>query len=282
MKRIIISLLSVLAAAFPAAAQADWCGASDEQNWQEFASLYGAATSASAGRPVVYTLAAPWCPYCAEMFRNLQTRRYSFDVKFIPSHSKLDRDHVKIADMVVDGGLKSLVRVYTQRVASDAGFSRQQMQFIERVQVAADLALMFRFNEKPQNWGTPISFFYSSNGRIRMVVGQPNLDEIDRLVSRGRNEAPPPDLRRFITTGVPKTEPIAGQPVAVRDNVRMRILPDERAFSVMCLSARQPLTSTSAIRFEGKTWLVFSAPYDPAWQVQFYARGEDFTGWRLK
>lgn len=276
--RVVLFCLAMLVASW-STAHATWCGRSDEESWKEFSSLYWASASGGPNRPVIYTIAAPWCPYCAQIFRKLQTRRYSFDVRFIPGHGADERHNAQIADLVLDGTIKSLVRVYVQRAASGTEISGKQRHFIESVQEASDIALQGRFRQGLKTWGSPISFMLA-NGQIQRIVGEPNLEEIDRRISGTANKDAALTTRRFLVTGVPEARPIIGKPAAKRKNTRAHVLPDRSSLSAVCFAAGRALTTLGVITIDGNNWLVFTVPYKPNMPLHYYGRAEDFDGWR--
>lgn len=278
MKRLLLFLL-LLIVNIPALARADWCGLSEDEAWKEFGSLYYAATAGASARPVLYVLAAPWCPYCAQVFKALQAKQYSFDVRFIPSQPKDETHRRQIADLVLDGTVKSLIRAYLQKSAPKTQFNDQQLNFIVGVQNATDLALQHRFGRQAKNWGSPISFLMVQ-GSIQMVVGMPNLDAIDRLLSGTSGPVTEARTRALLAAGLPKDVPVTGTATATARNVRLRVLPDRTAFSAICAREGTSLKPVGLVSAGGEDWLVFNIPYAPDAPLRYFAPAADFSGWR--
>lgn len=258
-------------AALPA--RADWCGATDVQNWREFSSLFTAGMRITPDRPTVFILGAPWCPVCKSVFQGLGSRRYAFDARFIPvQQSGNERHAAQVADLASDGTPLALTRVYQQNSAKTDGLNPQQRAFIAEIQLLTDLVLEERFKRPGKKWGTPITFIFSEG--IQAIYGQPNLDGIERLQT-----VPPPlpanTTRRFITNPVPPERPLAAVPFAKRDNVRLRILPDRNALSAICIARDQGAQPAGVVTIDGEDWIVFK-PYQPDTHLRLYGLAAEF------
>lgn len=271
--RSVALLLAALLTAIPA--RADWCGASDEANWREFSSLLTAGMRVTPGRPTVYILGAPWCPVCKAVFKNLGSRRYAFDARFIPvQQSSSERHAAQVADLASDGTPLALTRVYQQDVAKTDALTAQQRAFIAEVQVVTDIVLQERFKRPDKKWGTPITFIYWEG--IQAIYGQPNLAGIERVLTAKPPELPENTTRRFVASPVPAEQSMAGVvPFAKRDNVRLRILPDRNALSAICVPHDQGMQPAGFVTIDGEDWIVFK-PFQPDTSLRVYGLATDF------
>ena len=256
-------------------ARADWCGATDAQNWREFSSLYTAGIRVTAGRPTVFILGAPWCPVCKSVFQGLSSRRYAFDARFIPvQQSGNERHAAQVADLASDGTPLALTRVYQQNSAKTDGLNPQQRAFIAEVQVVTDIVLQERFNRPGKKWGTPITFIYWEG--IQVIHGQPNLDGIERALTAKPPLLPENTTRRFIASPVPQEQSMRGAvPFAKRDNTRLRVLPDRNALSAICVPRDQGMQSAGFVTIDGEDWIVFK-PFKPDTSLRVYGLAADF------
>lgn len=259
---------------------AGWCGNTDAQDWAELSSMYWAGPPGNATRPAMYVLSAPWCPYCAQLFKMLGSRRVSFDSRFVPVMPTNENDRDQIADIVMDGTERALTRVFVQRSVNKGHFTFLQRNFVNEVQEVLDITLKARFDSQVKIWGTPMSFVMRE-GQLTLVAGMPMLDVIDGLKADLSPSPSPPATRRFLQTGIPQERQIEGNPYAKRDNTRLRVLPDENAVSAVCLQRDRYLTipPSGVVNIEGKDWLVYK-PYRPAAHLRAYALASDFEGWR--
>jgi thiol-disulfide isomerase/thioredoxin len=253
---------------------ADWCGASDADNWREFASLYSAGSPVAPGKPTVYVLGAPWCPVCKQAFKGLQVRRYGFDARFIPVLQGGKARHVEqLLDLASDGTPQSLARVYLQDAAKPGLLSAEQRALIAEIQLLTDLVLEDRFKRPGKKWGTPITFIFRQG--IEVIHGQPNLEGIERVLNSPPPQLPASTTRRFISTPVPPEQPLAAVPFAKRDNVRLRILPDRGALSALCVPRDQGMAPAGFVTIDGENWIVFK-PYQPDTHLRLYGLAADF------
>jgi thiol-disulfide isomerase/thioredoxin len=97
--------------------RADFCEDTDARRWEEITQLASAGPKRS-NRPTVFLLAAPWCPYCKDMFSEASKRKLSFDLQFIPVQPKNDRHKLQVVDMFKDQSVASLIRVYQRNDSS--------------------------------------------------------------------------------------------------------------------------------------------------------------------
>lgn len=267
-----------------------WCGGTEQDDWKEFASLYSAGPPPTKGRPIMYILGAPWCPYCAQSFRSLQTTsQYKFDVRYLPAQGSSELHSNQIADIAIDGSTAALVRVYVQKTFAKGTFTDAQKEFVEEVQDATDNALRERFGGSLKGWGTPTAFLLSKENVIRVGGGLPNLALYDRTMTDHAPAQSVANTRRFIKSGIPKETPITGTPFSKKGNVRLRVLPDDSAFSAMCFD-RPGIGLASAsgvITIDRIQWLVFkqwriSKPSRGDKDLRIYGRAEDFGGWQVR
>jgi thiol-disulfide isomerase/thioredoxin len=258
-----------------AAAKADWCGASDAENWREFSSLYSAGMRVTPGRPTVYILGAPWCPVCKSVFQSLGARQYAFDARFIPvQQSGSERHAAQVADLASDGTPVALTRVYQQNSANADGLNAPQRSFIAEVQTVTDIVLQERFEKQGKKWGTPITFIYWEG--IQVVYGQPNLEGIERILKDKPPLLPENTTRRFITSPMPLEKSMGrAVPFAKRDNTRLRILPDRNALSAICVAREQGAVPAGFVTIDGEDWIVFK-PFRPDTSLRVYGLASDF------
>ncbi|MEQ1694944.1 MAG: thioredoxin family protein [Hyphomicrobiaceae bacterium] len=276
-------LVALAIAIFPKPVYADWCGATDAQNWQEFETLLGADVSSSSERPLLIIAGAPWCPYCAQAFKNLQAKRYRFDVRFVPQDAINPKDRDQLADLVVDGTVKSLVRVFVQRSVASQPVAPQQKQLVNDIQLVTMLAMIARFESPGGAKLASPTVFYLTRDRVRIIAGMPNFEAIEREIVKEPRTTAPPTMRRFLQTGLPTPRPIAGIPVAKKSDTRLRILPDGSAFSYLCSPKdggySDPNVNRGVVHVDGEDWLAFSIfPTYP--NLFIYGRGSEFTGWQ--
>lgn len=259
------------------------CDRTDRETWADLSSAWWAGPTATTGRPVVFVIAAPWCPTCAAAFRTYGSRQYSFDMRFIPVQGFNDRNRNQIADMVVDGGLQALRRVYLQNTFDVGQISPEQRDFIDEVQWVVDFALSRRYESKLNFWGSPIHFLLH-NGKILAQPGTLNFAKVEGM-KNGLASAPGPSTtRRFISAGVGQEHPVTGRPTAIKAITPIRALPDDNAFISDCLQRGDAYGGPAgSVKIDGKTWLVFR-PYkeDKRSHWRVYARGDDFANWRLR
>jgi hypothetical protein len=268
-----VATLTLLIAALPA--RADWCGASDAENWREFSSLFTAGMRVTPGRPTAYILGAAWCPVCKSVFQGLASRRYAFDARFIPVQQGGNERHAaQVADLASDGTPAALTRVYQQNAAKTDGLNAQQRAFIAEVQNVTDIILQERFLRPGKKWGTPITFIYWEG--IQVIHGQPNLEGIERALTDKPPPLPENSTRRFITSPVPPEQSMRGVvPFAKRDNVRVRILPDRNALSAICVPKDQGMQPAGFVTIDGEDWIVFK-PFKPDTSLRVYGLASDF------
>jgi hypothetical protein len=272
-------LVLLLACGLSRTASAEWCGASDEENWRELYSLYTAEQSRGPDRPVIFIMGAPWCPYCAQLLKMLQTKRYSFDVQLVPVSAINELHKDQLADLVMDGTQASIVRVFEQRRADISSITPEQRQFVNDVQLATAIALNLRFAERGKNFGLPTTLYWSHAG-MRASSGMPNPTFIEENIAATGDHVSRARTRRFLKTGVPKPRPVAGTPYANKHNVRVRLLPDDTAFTAMCLNDGFgfPSAQIEIVEVDGKQWLAVHAIKEHPRAV-FYVLARDLDGW---
>lgn len=273
-------LAAILVGGFAPASARAYCGMSNAQVWAEFYSLLGADVSNGPGNPLVIVLGAPWCPYCANTFKAYQSKRYNFDVRFVPQDAVSPVHRDQLAYIVADGTSKALAQVYVQRSRVQHGLPTAMYDFINEVQEVTLHAAQWKF----ETIGTPTTFFWRKNGKIGKYSGMPNLAEIEREI----DQTPPPanykSSRKFLKSGVPVPKPVSGQPYAKSDNTKVRILPDENAFTVECLRAGMgfPVAAVKGlVTIDGEQWLAFSFAKDVP-KLTSYGRASDFTNWSTR
>jgi hypothetical protein len=166
-----------------------------------------------------------------------------------------------------------------QKAAPKTQLNDQQLNFIEGVQNATDIALQHRFGRQAKNWGSPTSFLMVK-GSIQMVVGMPNLDAIDRLLAGTTSPAPDTSTRAFLAKGLPRDIPVSGTAKATAPNVPLRVLPDRTAFSAVCARQGTSLKPVGLVSAGGEDWLVFHIPYAPDAPLRYFAPAADFSGWQ--
>lgn len=270
-----------------------WCGGTEQDDWREFASLYSAGPPLSPQRPIVYILGAPWCPICAQAFRSLQSgNQYKFDVRFIPTQGASETHSKQIVDLVVDGSTAALVRTYVQRSFGEVVISKQQREFIEDVQDATDSALRDRYGKNVRVWGSPIGFLFTKDNVVRVSAGLPIFPLYDKEVSAKPIQAPQPNTRRFIKSGIPEGVAVSGNPFAKQDNVKLRILPDDSALSAVCVARGNGFLNSTTdpphlINIDNQAWLAFKMwsidkPGRPPKKLRAYGRADQFGGWQAK
>lgn len=256
-------------------ARADWCGASDAENWKEFSSLFTAGMRVTPGRPTVYILGAPWCPVCKSVYKGLASKRYAFDARFIPVQQSDNEKHAaQVADLASDGTPVALARVYQQNTSKTDGLTAQQRAFLAEVQTVTDIILEERFKRPGKKWGTPITFIYWQG--IQVIHGQPTLEGLERVLTDKPPLLPENTTRRFIAAPVPPEQSMRGVvPFAKRDNVRLRILPDRNALSAICIPRDQGMAPAGFVTIDGENWIVFK-PFKPDTSLRVYGLAADF------
>lgn len=278
-----LAFAGIVFCSFASPAISGWCGKSESENWREFGSLFWAGPEGgNKDVPQVYVWAAPWCPHCAELFRALQVGSYKLQVRFIPGDAADEKSQRQMADMVTDGTNNSLVRVYSQRKAEASGYTREQRKLISEVQLVTAEALGHRFSEQGQLPGSPTSFVFVG-GKVTMLPGMLKFSGIEKI-AQAVDTWPRDRTRRFLSSGIPQPRPLEGTPFANRDDVRLKVLPEETAFTISCWRDGQMLPSIAVagwIDVDGERWIVFN-PFSSDMSLRIYGRGEDFDGWSAK
>ncbi len=281
--RIVCLFVAMLAAATPGVA-ASWCGASAEDNWRELGTVFSGGAPSVAGRPTVFIWGAPWCPYCAELFRTFQAKPYRLNVKFVPGDSRNDQHARQITDIVTDGGINALVRTYVQKSAPTPNFSEAERKFINDVQTATGGALQIRFQIPGGKWGSPTAFLFE-NGQIRALPGMLNFAEAEKHAS-GPEPWSADISRRFLKSGIPPVRKVSGAPASGSKEVRLRVLPHNRALTAFCLPKNSmelpaPLLD-GLIEVDGQQWMVLKGFFEPRTDLRLYALASEFRGWSLR
>lgn len=271
--RAVVAVLAVMIAA--RSAVAGWCGASEDENWKEFYSLYGAnLSSGGTGRPVAFVLGAPWCPYCAQLMRTFRPQQFNFDIRFVPKDAQTQLHRDQLADIVVDGGAASVIRVFEQHRANVSKITPQQHSFINDVQLSVLYGMKVRYERPDRQMASPTTV-YMTRGGIFVYVGMPNLRYIaDEIVGSGDGSRYQ-RARRFLTSGIPPSAVIPTTPYAKKANVRLRILPDVSAFTADCLQQGQGFRNARKTVVDGREWFVFN-PLPEYPRVTLYAPASDF------
>lgn len=277
---LLLTLVAALGLSAPASA---WCGGKPIDTWREFYSLWGADLSRGEGRPMLFVFGAPWCPYCAETLKIYQSKEWRFDIRFVPKDAVGDLHRSQIADLIIDGGAASVVRVFEQRRADLSKISPAVAKWVTDVQLTTQHALNVRFIDQGGRLDSPTSFYLDRSGVYRFT-GMPNLAQIERTIVADGLPTPRRDTRRLITAGPPKARPISGKPFANKDNVRLRVMPHSNGFSAVCFPRGHgfPGHVVELVELDGVQWLAFRGPFRDAPNTTLYGLASDFSGWNVR
>ena len=265
----------VLLQAAPSHAQ--WCGKSDEALFDDLGSMLWAGSPPSGERPYIYTMAAPWCPYCTQLFKTFQSDRYSFDIRYFEIWPTGDVHRNQIADAALNGTNSALARIYLQRKFSRDGISDAQRSLANEVQEILSIVIDERYRDRfsQPKMASPTSIALL-DGKIVVIEGTPNLQALERLSGSMRRHGRDDRLSGLVRAGIPSEVPAPDAYYAVRDNVEIRILPDEKAVGAICLKYTQGLRFDGIVTVSGREWLV-TRPFRPDTSLRLYALKDDFV-----
>jgi hypothetical protein len=92
--------------------------------------------------------------------------------------------------------------------------------------------------------------------------------------------------RRFLKSGIPPVRKLAGGPATGNKEVRLRVLPHNRALTAFCLpkNTRElpPPLVDGLIDVDGQQWIVLKGFFEPRTDLRLYARASEFRGWTLR
>lgn len=251
----------------------------DQSAAQELETAYWTPVSGNPTSPYVYVIGAPWCPHTANVFKDVQSRKLPFELRFVILDANNEKQRDQNADLALSRSPDALRRVFVEGRADISKMTAVQRSFVDEMREATEYAMQSRMDAyiKTQNRsvsGWPFLIAVSGDKVGVGMSGNPKWADYERYLgtTAPRSSAPHP-LRKYLTTGLGPIKPQSGSAFATRNDARLRVLPHPKAVSTHCLDTGHGFKVTGMIEAEGQQWYVFQ-PFQGAKTRVYGAVGE--------